>query len=177
MRGAVRNRVVFPGIFLLTLFLLSGCGAKRRAVQSQRVTSEQTWTGSEAYRQETVQTDYREQREREKDEEVETVTHRRVYDTAKPVDPATGKPPLKAEETTRRVQRTRQTATRQMVDSSRRHAQTIIRDSTRKEATADETVKAKETRRPFVPGWLVWTGLLALAAAGWGVYRKCLKKK
>lgn len=141
------------------LVLLSGCGASRRTMKSDTVTTREAEAAAHAEQQSSVKETTATQTEQSRDEEIITVVVE--YDTSQPVDSSTGTPPV--QRTIRQTRRTTATA--------RQDAQTHTEATTKAtaEAAAAEkeqtTIQAEELTRRGLNGWqqiLCYAGAAAI---------------
>lgn len=145
--------------FVLCLALLSGCGAARRTMKSDTVTTREAEAVAHAELESNTKETTATQTERSRDEEVTTEVVE--FDTSRPVDSSTGTPPVKR--TIRQTRRTTATA-RQDV-----HTDTEVTAKATADAAAAEkeeaTVHAEEHTRRGLNGWqqiLCYTGAAAI---------------
>lgn len=141
------------------LVLLSGCGASRRTMKSDTVTTREAAAAAHAEQESNVKETTATQTEQSRDEEIITVVVE--YDTSQPVDSSTGTPPV--QRTIRQTRRTTATA--------RQDAHTDTEATTK--ATADTatgekeqtTIQAEELTRRGLNGWqqiLCYAGAAAI---------------
>lgn len=146
-------------LFVLSLVLLSGCGASRRTMKSDTMTTREAQAAAHAGLESSVKERMATQTEQFRDEEVTTVVVE--YDTSRPVDSSSGTPPVQ-----RTIRQTRRTTT-----TARQDAQTDTKATAK--ATADEasaekeqtTVQAEEHTRRGLNGWqqiLCYAGAAAI---------------
>lgn len=91
---------------VFSLVLLSGCGASRRTMKSDTVTTREVQAAAHAEQESNVKTTMATQTEQSRDEVITTVVVE--YDTSQPVDSSTGTPPV--QRTIRQTRRTTATA-------------------------------------------------------------------
>lgn len=157
-------------LFLTISLLLAGCCASRQTAKSVETISRDTATtestATTTNRTEQTQT----AAEQERDEEVITVTT--IYDTSKPVDPATGTPPVKAH-TTQLRRNTTKARQEVKIESQETEIQTADKETT-EHAERDAAVETTSRRGMNGTQRLLCTiGLFTFAGiAGWLLWRR-----
>jgi hypothetical protein len=97
-----------------------------------------------------------------------TETTTTIYDTDKPVDATTGKPPVKSETTIRKVMERGKTEQMLRLESAERTAHDSLSDRTKNDLLL--TVETQHTETPKTPAIAYWwyiVATLAVIAAGW----------
>ncbi|SEA70505.1 hypothetical protein SAMN05444145_105235 [Alistipes timonensis JC136] len=150
---------------VLILLVLSGCGASRKTMKSDTETVREAAAAVHAEADTTVTEQTTTHAELSKDEEI--ITEVTEFDTSRPVDPATGTPPVK-----RKTKQVRRAATQaQQVTTANTEAvgsSTMSADAAEKENTATHS---EEKARRGLNWWqtaLCAIGVIAiLAGALW----------
>lgn len=146
-------------LFVLCLMLLTGCGASRRTMKSDTMTTREAQAAAHAGLESSVKERMATQTEQFRDEEVTTVVVE--YDTSRPVDSSSGTPPVQ-----RTIRQTRRTTTTARQDA---HTDTEATAKATVDAAAAEkeqtTVQAEELTRRGLNGWqqiLCYAGAAAI---------------
>lgn len=164
-------------LFYLIIFVTSGiwfcsCGSHRSNLKQETSIE----SGSNHQRKDTASASHQVKKTEHEDvtETVEEVTT--VYDTDKPTDPGTGKPPVLSE--------TKKTTKRETNKQSQEDKNTNLnqstslngQDRTAIKATEEEDKQKEETTVPRQIGWVVW-GLvgLGIVAIVWRVIKSKTK--
>ncbi len=156
--------------------MLTGCATSKRVhetLQTTSVTTEQT-----DLRAESRQTTEATARTETESTTAESEDARRIeleFDTTRPVDSATGLPPVRRLTITDR-RRNRTTDTRQQTtDTLTKQTEITFQDSTRREVRT-ETIAEHDTQKKSRPSHLPWLLVgLALVALVWAAWRKWKK--
>lgn len=141
------------------LVLISGCGAARRTMKSDTVTTREAEAVAHAELESNLQETTTTQTEQSRDEEVTTEVVE--YDTSQPVDSSTGMPPV--QRTIRQTRRTTATARQDARAETEATAKaTVDAAAAEKEQT---TAQTEEHSRRGLNGWqqlLCYTGAAAI---------------
>lgn len=161
-----------PLQLLFVLVLLSSCGTHKR------VTKSDSFVQSNEQTQKTDSTSVKQVEQSKGEEEITevTTTTKTEYDTEKPIDPETGKPPIKSEETTTTK---KETAKRTEASSETNINKGVSEDTSRNglKASNSEAKEVKQESTQFKQmGWCAFaTSLLLLIA--YFIVKKIKKSK
>lgn len=156
----MRSRMVRAALCLGSLLPIMGCSPSRQLLKAQRAESREAERAAAARTEASLAVRVRSADELERDEQVVTVTT--LYDTSRPADPTTGRPPVR-EHTTQ----VRRTAAKVRQETSAENRQQQLR--TERQAAAEKirtTAAAAEERRRGPSGMQRLLCAIGLLAAG-----------
>ncbi len=161
-----------PLQLLLFLVIFSSCGSHKLATKSNSFEQ----SNEQTQMTDTTSVKQVEQSKREEETTEVTTTTKTEYDTEKPINPETGKPPVKSEETTTTK---KETAKRTKTSSETNIDKGVSEDTSRKEqqASNSETEDEREESTQFKQiGWCVFS-LSLLALISFFIVKKIKKHK
>lgn len=162
-------------ILLTLLLFLSGCSVTRKATVDQRLSFTDRSQINTSALVDTSRLSAKMKRETSlRDSTAGTITIEREYDTDKPTDPVTGKPPLKKEKITADGVKVSKADTAQAGDLEINRNLSTDQDSSLMDKTTDikQVTASEEKKKPPWPMWVIV--IIILALTGGGIY---LKKK
>lgn len=161
-----------PLQLLFVLVLLSSCGTHRTVTKSDSFVQ----NNEQTQKTDTTSVKQIEQSKGEEETTEVTTTTKTEYDTEKPINPETGKPPVKSEETTTTK---KETAKRMETSSETSIDKGVSEDTTRNEqqVSNSETEDEREESTQFKQiGWCIFS-LSLLALISFFIVKKIKKHK
>ena len=161
-----------PLQLLFVLVLLSSCGTHKTATKSDSFSQ----SNEQTQMTDTTSVKQVEQSKREEETTEVTTTTKTEYDTEKPINPETGKPPVKSEETTTTK---KETAKRTETSSETNIDKGVSEDTSRNEQQVSniETEDEREESTQFKQiGWCAFS-LSLLALISFFIVKKIKKHK
>ncbi|WP_298061424.1 hypothetical protein [uncultured Rikenella sp.] len=156
--------------------LLTGCSTSKKVHDTLYTTAavaEQTDLHTES--RQTTEMTARTETETSTSETEDTRRIELEFDTTRPIDSATGRPPLKRVIVVDRRRNRETDIHRQTADTLKQQTEAVIQDSTRRETQA-EAIVARQTEKKARPSHLPWLTVgLVLLALGWAAWRKWKK--
>ncbi len=165
---------LFGGVLILSVALLNaGCCSHRPTVSRQTSeTTEQLQRGKrEAH---TRRSEHAATLTNRTERQAEAVTEIEIYDTTRPPDSTTGRPPLKARIRQRLEEKARSRT--DAADTGRARAETVSEDSTTHEGGTLDEVTVEATKAPGLwerikQGAACAAAIMVLTAAGWIIFK------
>lgn len=177
MLDSILNRIAChilkcPLQLLLFLVIFSSCGSNKLATKSSSFEQ----SNEQTQMLDTTSVKQVEQSKEEQETTEVTTTKKTEYDTEKPINPETGKPPIKSEETTTKK---KETNSKKETSSSTDTNKGITADVNRKENSIQESeiIEEKEESTLFKQiGWCALS-IALLFVSSYFIYRKLKKEK
>lgn len=156
-------------ICLLSLFLFTSCGSSKSSTKSETLIE----TGNQTSKKDS--TSLVENTKKKEVEDVNEVTEKKttVYDTDKPVDPNTGRPPIKSETTETTNKGTNKKSEEESNTALTQSTAEQASDSTKIRDARDEAKQKQETTVPRQIGGMFWAlaALVVVIIVGWLVFK------
>lgn len=151
------------------------CGTSKKARQSlHETTAETTQADVRAEARQTTETESQTVAEASKSESEDTRRIDLEFDTTKPVDPATGTPPLKRMTVTDSEKNSKNDTRKQTASTAKQQTDVTIQDSSQRNIQT-ETIATQETEKKARSLWWLWliagATLVGLAVWAWRRYR------